>query len=146
MQCKQWIFKPSFCFDRAEQEPKEALWAAQHPLLVPGRGRQRSTATPIPHRHCQCERALVSPCQCINAQPELHKFPFPTWHKLLDQNPDLLKLCQINNVHETEVKGQRTVEYYMQYGTLCNMVLVLKWRKCCEGTLELLHCACIWSR
>lgn len=34
----------------------------------------------------------------------------------------------------------------MQYGTLCNMVLMSQWRKCCEGTLELLHCACIWCR
>ncbi len=79
---------------------------------------------------------------------KLHKFPFPTptWYTVLDQTPDLLKLCQINKVYGSEVKGQRTVEYYMQYGTLCNMVLMLQWRKCSEGSLELLHCACIWSR
>lgn len=78
---------------------------------------------------------------CTNSHSQLQP-DIQYWTK----TPDLLKLCQINKVYGLEVKGQRTVEYYMQYGTLCNMVLMLQWRKCSEGSLELLHCACIWSR
>jgi len=46
--------------------------------------------------------------------------------KLLKDNTDSEVPSSSTSVPNKEVKGQRTVEYYKQYGTLCNMVLVLK--------------------
>lgn len=48
-------------FYRPEQEPKETLRAAKHPVLVPGGWRQRPSASSVPCGHRQREWALVSP-------------------------------------------------------------------------------------